>query len=239
MNLTHKLFVPTLTAIVDAPKHSPLAEIEVLTVIKFLIEICRPNRHSVAIGLDAYKMISLTLCREIMERPNNKVTLVYMKTLVLIPAPFDDVTVMQDLRSQAELMVNLIKDKVVIKYVEKYRSKLDGNMNEGVTDKNTDGDSRTSNETYLSLPESPTSDDNSERLSDDDECNTIQDITHEPEGDATLTVIHNVPEAVAGTPTLIELTTKAMKRRKKRGRAKQKQTEDMVGESAIAVSTKY
>ncbi|GLV46020.1 Chromosome associated protein G [Carabus blaptoides fortunei] len=258
-SLMWKLFVPTLTALVDAPKYSPLADVETLTVIKFLIELCRPNRHTVAAGVEPYKSISLTLCREILERPNNKVTLAYMQVLVLISPPFDDLTIMNDLRDQVDLMATMIKDKKVLKYLQRYKNKLDGNTNEGVTDPSAEVTLKGSNETYLSLPDSDIEhyrkipdgatnkedddddddddDNNDDTVDDDDE---VEDATLEdelPENAANTSTLHNVPtiSTDVNEPAVVESTTKAMKRRKKRGRDKRKQL-DLVGDSTKALS---
>lgn len=55
-------------------------------------------------GLDSHKNIALTLCREICDRPNNKMTPVYLRSLLHLTVPSQDEVAICDLRKQVDLM---------------------------------------------------------------------------------------------------------------------------------------
>lgn len=45
LSMVEKAFIPTLNVIANAPKDSPLIDVDTDAMLKFLVEICRPDRQ--------------------------------------------------------------------------------------------------------------------------------------------------------------------------------------------------
>lgn len=121
-------------SVVKAPRYSPLANVSVESTLKFLIELSRPGRNKFNKNLDSHTNISLQLCREICNAPNdNTCTTIYLKALIMLDTPTKNEIARGKLRKFINTMLELIKDKTVLNYVGKYKNRLESDMEQSIS----------------------------------------------------------------------------------------------------------
>ncbi|GLV43832.1 Chromosome associated protein G [Carabus blaptoides fortunei] len=133
LKIVEDSFIPTLTSVVEAPRYSPLASVSIDSTLKFLIELSRPGRNKCNKKLNPHINISLLLCREICNKPNNNCALIYLKALVMLDTPTNDEIVLGQIRKYIDSMFKLIKDKTLLIYVRKYKNKLESDMEQTIS----------------------------------------------------------------------------------------------------------
>lgn len=153
LKIVEDAFIPTLLSVVKAPRYSPLANVSVESTLKFLIELSRPGRNKFNKNLDSHANIALLLCREICNTPNDNCTTVYLKALIMLDTPTKNEIALGKLREFIDTMCELIKDKTVLNYVQKYKNRLESNMEQSIStiDTRTTNTSRNSSKLSQSM----------------------------------------------------------------------------------------
>ncbi|XP_030762203.1 condensin complex subunit 3-like isoform X2 [Sitophilus oryzae] len=112
-------FLLTVRILVSAPKTSPLSEVDIDNVVKFMLALC----DSSPIGPHLHSGIARDLCSHMLSKPNSKLNLVYSKILTTLNIP-EDPALREDLLDSCETIMEETSTKKVLANLTKFRASL-------------------------------------------------------------------------------------------------------------------
>ncbi|XP_061840431.1 condensin complex subunit 3 isoform X1 [Nerophis lumbriciformis] len=120
-------FLPTMRTLIKAPATSPLAEVDMNNVVELLVELTRPsalvkpltNTEEVCV----HDYLAVRMCGEMLSDPTAPEVRLYAKTLTYLELSRDE-TVKKDLLSLLQQIVQVVKDRVCLRALEKMISYL-------------------------------------------------------------------------------------------------------------------
>ncbi|XP_053274498.1 condensin complex subunit 3 [Pleuronectes platessa] len=120
-------FLPTVRTLMNAPATSPLAEVDINNVVELLVELTRPsalikpstNTEEVCV----HDYLAVRMCGEMLKDPTAPEVRLYAKTLSNLELSRDD-TVKKDLQSLLQQLVQVVKDRVCLRALEKMLNQL-------------------------------------------------------------------------------------------------------------------
>ncbi|XP_038569390.1 condensin complex subunit 3 [Micropterus salmoides] len=115
-------FLPTVRTLMNAPATSPLAEVDVNNVVELLVELTRPsalikpsaNTEEVCV----HDYLAVRTCGEMLKDPTAPEVRLYAKTLSNLELSRDE-TVRKDLQTLLQQLVQVVKDRVCLRALEK------------------------------------------------------------------------------------------------------------------------
>uniref|UniRef100_A0A671X6B2 Non-SMC condensin I complex, subunit G n=1 Tax=Sparus aurata TaxID=8175 RepID=A0A671X6B2_SPAAU len=115
-------FLPTVRTLMNAPATSPLAEVDINNVVELLVELTRPsalitpstNTEEVCV----HDYLAVRMCGEMLKDPTAPEVRVYAKTLSNLELSRDE-TVRKDLLTLLQQLVQVVKDRVCLRALEK------------------------------------------------------------------------------------------------------------------------
>ncbi|KAM7008781.1 condensin complex subunit 3 [Tautogolabrus adspersus] len=120
-------FLPTVRTLMNAPATSPLAEVDINNVVELLVELTRPtalikpstNTEEVCV----HDYLAVRMCGEMLRDPTAPEVRLYAKTLSNLELSRDE-TVRRDLQTLLQQLVQVVKDRVCLRALEKMVSQL-------------------------------------------------------------------------------------------------------------------
>ncbi|XP_060949578.1 condensin complex subunit 3 [Limanda limanda] len=120
-------FLPTVRTLMNAPATSPLAEVDINNVVELLVELTRPsalikpstNTEEVCV----HDFLAVRMCGEMLKDPTAPEVRLYAKTLSNLELSRDD-TVRKDLQTLLQQLVQVVKDRVCLRALEKMLNQL-------------------------------------------------------------------------------------------------------------------
>lgn len=107
-SIVEDAFIPTLQTIANAPSNSPLVDINIDSLIKFLVMITNLYSKNLTNELYTHKNLLISLGNEMLKLSNDiKEIPLYLKSMLLLDIPYDDNIIMQDLKKQAENLLEV------------------------------------------------------------------------------------------------------------------------------------
>ncbi|KAM9363903.1 condensin complex subunit 3 [Symphorus nematophorus] len=115
-------FLPTVRTLMNAPATSPLAEVDINNVVELLVELTRPsalikpstNTEEVCV----HDYLAVRMCGEMLKDPTAPEVRLYAKTLSNLELSRDE-TVKKDLQTLLQELVQVVKDRVCLRALEK------------------------------------------------------------------------------------------------------------------------
>ncbi|XP_030005592.1 condensin complex subunit 3 isoform X1 [Sphaeramia orbicularis] len=115
-------FLPTVRTLMNAPATSPLAEVDINNVVELLVELTRPttlikpstNTEEVCV----HDYLAVRMCGEMLKDPTAPEVRLYAKTLSNLELSRDE-TVRKDLQTLMQELVQVVKDRVCLRALEK------------------------------------------------------------------------------------------------------------------------
>ncbi|TNN69357.1 Condensin complex subunit 3 [Liparis tanakae] len=115
-------FLPTVRTLMNAPATSPLAEVDINNVVELLVELTRPsalikpsaNTEDVCV----HDYLAVRMCGEMLQDPTAPEVRLYAKTLSNLELSRGD-TVRKDLQTLLQQLVQVVKDRVCHRALEK------------------------------------------------------------------------------------------------------------------------
>jgi len=122
-------FMPTLKTLFSAPVTSPLTEVDVEDVGLFLIQLtARGFLQSNEIqesGATCHDSMAYAICNQIISQPMSFHVKILLKLLTSLQISDDDFSKLKELKALQTQMMELVKDKLAIKTVEKFGKYLE------------------------------------------------------------------------------------------------------------------
>ncbi|KAM6940561.1 condensin complex subunit 3 [Xenentodon cancila] len=120
-------FLPTVKTLLNAPATSPLAEVDVNNVVELLVELTRPsvlikpstNTEEVCV----HDYLAVRMCGEMLKDPAAPEVRLYAKTLSNLELSRDE-TIREDLQTLLQQLVQVVKDRVCLRALEKMLHQL-------------------------------------------------------------------------------------------------------------------
>ncbi|CAJ1052232.1 condensin complex subunit 3 [Xyrichtys novacula] len=120
-------FLPTLRTLINAPATSPLAEVDINNVSELLVELTRPsalikpstNTEEVCV----HDYLAVRLCGEMLKDPTAPEVRLYAKMLGNLEFSRDE-TVRKDMQTLLQQLVQVVKDRVCLRALEKMVDQL-------------------------------------------------------------------------------------------------------------------
>ncbi|XP_035021313.2 condensin complex subunit 3 isoform X1 [Hippoglossus stenolepis] len=120
-------FLPTVRTLMNAPATSPLAEVDINNVVELLVELTRPsalikpstNTEEVCV----HDYLAVRMCGEMLKDPTAPEVRLYAKTLSNLELSRDE-TVRKDLQTLLQQLVQVVKDRVCLRALEKMLNQL-------------------------------------------------------------------------------------------------------------------
>ncbi|KAJ0050910.1 hypothetical protein NL108_009895 [Boleophthalmus pectinirostris] len=115
-------FLPTVRTLLNAPVTSPLAEVDINNVVELLVELTRPstlmkpstNTEEVCV----HDYLAARMCGEMLKDPTAPEVRLYAKTLCNLELSQDE-TVKKDLQTLLQELLQVVKDRVCLRALEK------------------------------------------------------------------------------------------------------------------------
>lgn len=123
-NPLQEAIIPTLESIANAPKKSPLSEVnqdKVVQTFNSLITLDKSNNHQE----DAMKF-SLAICYKIASAPNEKYVHLLTKMLLAIDIPTTNSPTLNEIKGQVDKILKNVTEKHIMRNMIKYMAKLNG-----------------------------------------------------------------------------------------------------------------
>uniref|UniRef100_A0A8C4IVP2 Non-SMC condensin I complex, subunit G n=1 Tax=Dicentrarchus labrax TaxID=13489 RepID=A0A8C4IVP2_DICLA len=118
-------FLPTVRTLMNAPATSPLAEVDINNVVELLVELTRPSalikpstNTEVRNILCVHDYLAVRMCGEMLKDPTAPEVRLYAKTLSNLELSRDE-TVRKDLLTLLQQLVQVVKDRVCLRALEK------------------------------------------------------------------------------------------------------------------------
>ncbi|XP_064602516.1 condensin complex subunit 3-like [Liolophura sinensis] len=125
-------FMPTMRTLLNAPSSSPLANVDVNNVALLFVQLTsrqmlKQNKKTTR-GLiqdhTIHDNLALQVCNEILSHPDSFGVKVLVKTLNILDISLEDVSSLKDLASLSAQMLEAVKEKVCVKGLLKFQSKI-------------------------------------------------------------------------------------------------------------------
>uniref|UniRef100_A0A674MGV9 Non-SMC condensin I complex, subunit G n=1 Tax=Takifugu rubripes TaxID=31033 RepID=A0A674MGV9_TAKRU len=119
-------FLPTVRTLMNAPATSPLAEVDINNVVELLVELTRPSaliKPSPNTGVCVHDYLAVRMCGEMLKDATAPEVRLYAKTLSNLELSSDE-TVRTDLQTLLQQLVQVVKDRVCLRALEKIISQL-------------------------------------------------------------------------------------------------------------------
>ncbi|XP_072319802.1 condensin complex subunit 3 [Eucyclogobius newberryi] len=120
--LIEESFLPTVRTLLNAPVTSPLAEVDVNNVVELLVELTRhstqikPSSNTEEVCVHDY--LAARICGEMLKDPTAPEVRLYAKTLCNLELTRDE-TVKKDLQTLLQELLQVVKDRVCLRTLEK------------------------------------------------------------------------------------------------------------------------
>ncbi|XP_070777966.1 condensin complex subunit 3 isoform X1 [Enoplosus armatus] len=115
-------FLPTVLTLMNAPATSPLAEVDINNVVELLVELTRPSTlikpSSNTEEVCVHDYLAVRMCGEMLKDPTAPEVRLYAKTLSNLELSRDE-TVRKDLQTLLQQLVQVVKDRVCLRALEK------------------------------------------------------------------------------------------------------------------------
>uniref|UniRef100_A0A672FJW0 Nuclear condensin complex subunit 3 C-terminal domain-containing protein n=1 Tax=Salarias fasciatus TaxID=181472 RepID=A0A672FJW0_SALFA len=115
-------FLPTVRTLLNAPATSPLAEVDITNVVELFVELTRPSSlikpNLLKQEVCVHDYLAVRLCGEMLNDPTAPEVRLYAKTLSSLDLSRDE-TVRKDLLSLLQQLVQVVKDRVCLRALEK------------------------------------------------------------------------------------------------------------------------
>ncbi|XP_070777974.1 condensin complex subunit 3 isoform X2 [Enoplosus armatus] len=114
-------FLPTVLTLMNAPATSPLAEVDINNVVELLVELTRPStliKPSSNTEVCVHDYLAVRMCGEMLKDPTAPEVRLYAKTLSNLELSRDE-TVRKDLQTLLQQLVQVVKDRVCLRALEK------------------------------------------------------------------------------------------------------------------------
>ncbi|XP_078116575.1 condensin complex subunit 3 [Sander vitreus] len=115
-------FLPTVRTLMNAPATSPLAEVDINNVVELLVELTRPSTLIKASAnteeVCVHDYLAVRMCGEMLKDPTAPEVRLYAKTLSNLELSRDE-TVRKDLHMLLQQLVQVVKDRVCLRALEK------------------------------------------------------------------------------------------------------------------------
>uniref|UniRef100_A0A7N6AJ27 Nuclear condensin complex subunit 3 C-terminal domain-containing protein n=1 Tax=Anabas testudineus TaxID=64144 RepID=A0A7N6AJ27_ANATE len=121
-------FLPTIRTLMNAPATSPLAEVDINNVVELLVELTRPSaliKPSTNTEVCVHDYLAVRICGEMLKDPTAPEIRLYAKTLSNLELSGEE-TVRKDLHTLLQQLVQVVKDRVCLRALEKMISQLAG-----------------------------------------------------------------------------------------------------------------
>ncbi|XP_023274314.1 condensin complex subunit 3 [Seriola lalandi dorsalis] len=120
-------FLLTVRTLMNAPASSPLAEVDINNVVELLVELTRPsalikpsaNTEEVCV----HDYLAVRMCGEMLKDPTAPEVRLYAKTLSNLELSRDE-TVRKDLQTLLQQLVQVVRDRVCLRALEKMVNQL-------------------------------------------------------------------------------------------------------------------
>ncbi|XP_019732206.1 condensin complex subunit 3 [Hippocampus comes] len=120
-------FFPTMRTLMNAPATSPLAEIDINNVIELFVELTRPSvllkPSADTEEVSVHDYLAVRVCGEMLRDPTAPEVRLYAKMLSYLELSRNE-TVKKDLLSLLQQLVQMVKDRVCLRALEKMISQL-------------------------------------------------------------------------------------------------------------------
>ncbi|KAG7485689.1 condensin complex subunit 3 [Solea senegalensis] len=120
-------FLPTVRTLLNAPATSPLAEVDINNVVELFVELTRPSAlikpSTNTEELCVHDYLAVRLCGEMLKDPTAPEVRLYAKTLSNLELSRDE-TVKKDLQTLLQQLVQVVRDRVCLRALEKMVSQL-------------------------------------------------------------------------------------------------------------------
>lgn len=111
-----------LVSMANAPKTSPLFDIDIENALNFLACITSFKKQKNEVNI--HKNLATAIVAKMSSKPNNCVFQLLVRMLLKLDPPFDEATAISDLKTQTEFLFEVVKEKSLIRNLEKYVRKL-------------------------------------------------------------------------------------------------------------------
>lgn len=115
-------FLPTIHTLLNAPATSPLAEVDINNVVELLVELTRPSTlikpSNSTEEVCVHDYLAVRMCGEMLKEPTAPEVRLYAKTLGNLELSRDE-TVKKDLQTLMQELVQVVKDRVCLRALEK------------------------------------------------------------------------------------------------------------------------
>nr|XP_046269871.1 condensin complex subunit 3 isoform X2 [Scatophagus argus] len=114
-------FLPTVRTLMNAPATSPLAEVDINNVVELFVELTRPSaliKPSTNTEVCVHDYLAVRMCGEMLKDPTAPEVRLYAKTLSNLELSRDE-TVRKDLQTLLQQLVQVVKDRVCLRALEK------------------------------------------------------------------------------------------------------------------------
>ncbi|XP_034396454.1 condensin complex subunit 3 isoform X2 [Cyclopterus lumpus] len=114
-------FLPTVRTLMNAPATSPLAEVDINNVVELLVELTRPSaliKPSANTEVCVHDYLAVRMCGEMLQDPTAPEVRLYAKTLSNLELSRGE-TVRKDLQTLLQQLVQVVKDRVCLRALEK------------------------------------------------------------------------------------------------------------------------
>ena len=125
-------FAGTLNTLFEAPVSSPLSEVDIEDVGTFYIQLTRSDllqnqsgEENHNCGLSAHDAMAYTLCNQILQCPDSFYVKVLIKLLTMLYITPNNFNTLKEIKTLNDRMIEEVKDKLCIKALEKFGSRLD------------------------------------------------------------------------------------------------------------------
>ncbi|XP_068607209.1 condensin complex subunit 3 [Brachionichthys hirsutus] len=119
-------FLPSVRTLLNAPATSPLAEVDINNVVELLVELTRPSiliKPSTNTEVCVHDYLAVRMCGEMLKDPTAPEVRLYAKTLCNLELSRDG-TVRKDLQTLLQQLVQVVKDRVCLRALEKMTHQL-------------------------------------------------------------------------------------------------------------------
>ena len=119
-------FVPTIKTIQKAPVTSPLADIDVGSVVKLFVDLTREELliKKSEVEHNIHDMLALKLCSEALRNPDSGESKAYLKALAQLNLTFSNPSHTRDLSTLTQKLLRAMKDKTGIKIVVQFHDEI-------------------------------------------------------------------------------------------------------------------
>ncbi|XP_061627158.1 condensin complex subunit 3 isoform X1 [Phyllopteryx taeniolatus] len=122
-------FLPTVRTLMNAPATSPLAQVDINNVVELFVELTRssvlvkPSVNTELQEVSVHDYLAVRVCGEMLRDPTAPEVRLYAKTLSYLEVSGDQ-TVKKDLLSLLQQLVQVVKDRVCLRALDKMISQL-------------------------------------------------------------------------------------------------------------------